>query len=257
MAEEWVKNARSEARETFNARSEVEVELGALKENHSKMAEQLKAAVRARHSAEGGLKTTEKQFEDIRKQLHYTEINMATEKQLVMEFREELRKARKAVQLLKEAAETKKQATYTLGIEETQAKLTEEFSTVARDYCDISWSKALDVAGVPADSGLRQPKSIYYDLEIRELLDPNSSLSEQATQVSELPKVDQVPPASLEVSIDSYQDAGKGKEVETLKGKDKGKDQKKNSSNPAEKASDTAISQPEQAADPGAPKTKA
>ena len=75
--------------------------------------------------------------------------------------------------------------------------------------------------------------------------------------MSELPKVDQVPPAPLEVSIDSYQDAGKGKEAETLKGKDKGKDQKKNSSNPAEKASDTAISQPEQAADPGAPKTKA
>ena len=30
----------------FDARSEVEVELGALKENHSKMAEQLKEAVR-------------------------------------------------------------------------------------------------------------------------------------------------------------------------------------------------------------------
>ena len=42
MAEEWVKSARSEARVAFDARSEVEVELGALKENHSKMAEQLK-----------------------------------------------------------------------------------------------------------------------------------------------------------------------------------------------------------------------
>ena len=203
------------------------------------------------------MKTTEKQFEDIRKQLHYTEINMATKKQLVMEFREELRKAREAVQLLKEAVETEKQATYTLRIEETQAKLIEEFSTVARDYCDISWGKALDVAGVSADSGLRRPESIYYDLEIRELSDPNSSLSEQAAQVSEPPKVDQVPPAPLEVSIDSYQDAGKGKEAETLKGKDKGKDQKKNSSNPAKKVLDTSISQPEQAADPRAPKTKA
>ena len=78
MAEEWVKNARSEARAAFDVRSEVE--LGALKENHSKMVEQLKKAVRERDSAETGLKTTEKQFEDIRKQLHYTEINMATEK---------------------------------------------------------------------------------------------------------------------------------------------------------------------------------
>ena len=69
--------------------------------------------------------------------------------------------------------------------------------------------------------------------------------------------MDQVPPALLEVSVDSHQDTGKGKEAETLKGKDKGKDKKKNSSNPVEKASDTAISQPEQAADPGALKMKA
>ena len=108
MAEDWVKSARSEARVAFDARSEVEVELGALKENHSKMAEQLKEAVRARDSTEAGLKTTEKQFEDIRKQLHYTEINLATEKQLVAELREELRKAREVAQLVKEAAETEK-----------------------------------------------------------------------------------------------------------------------------------------------------
>ena len=80
MAEDWVKSARSEARTAFDAQSEVEVELGALKENHSKLAKQLKEAVRVRDSAEVGLKTTEKQFEDIRKQLHYNEINLATEK---------------------------------------------------------------------------------------------------------------------------------------------------------------------------------
>ena len=142
-------------------------------------------------------------------------------------------------------------------MEETQAKLTKEFSVVARDYCNISWGKALDVAGVPADSGLRRPESIYYDPEIRELSNPNSSLPEQAAQVSKLPKVDQVPPAPLEVLVDSHQDTGKGKEAETPKGKDKGKDKKKNSSNPAEKALDIAISQPGQATDPEAPRTKA
>ena len=63
---------------------------------------------------------------------------MATKKQLVTELREELRKAREAAQLFKEAAEAEKQVAYTLGMEETQAKLTEEFSAVARDYCDIS-----------------------------------------------------------------------------------------------------------------------
>ena len=42
MAEEWVKNARGVASAVLDAQSEVEVELGALKENHAKMAEQLK-----------------------------------------------------------------------------------------------------------------------------------------------------------------------------------------------------------------------
>ena len=86
-----MKNARGKAKVALDARSEVEVELSALKENHTKMAEQLKEVVRARDSAEAGLRTTKKQFEDMFKQLQYTEINMATEKQLVTELREELR----------------------------------------------------------------------------------------------------------------------------------------------------------------------
>ena len=80
---------------------------------------------------------------------------MATEKQLVTELREELREAREAAQLFKETAEAEKQASYTLGVQETQGRLTEEFSVVARDYCDISWGKALDVTEIPANSNLR------------------------------------------------------------------------------------------------------
>ena len=116
----------------------MEAKLGALKEKHAKMAEQLKEAVKARDSAKAGLKTTERQFEYVRKELHYFEINMATEKQMVTELREELRKAKEAAQLLKEAIEAEKQAAYTLGVQETQGRLTEEFSVVARDYCNIS-----------------------------------------------------------------------------------------------------------------------
>ena len=74
--------------------------------------------------------------------------------------------------------------------------------------------------------------------------------------MSELPKVDQVHPAPPEVSIGSHQEIGKGKEAETPQGKGKGKD-KKDSSKPTEKASNAAISQPEQDTDPGAPKAKA
>ena len=105
---------------------------------------------------------------------------MATEKQLMTEFREELRKAREAAQLLKEVAEAEKQAAYTLGMEETQARLTEEFSTIAKDYYDISWGKVLDAVGIPANSSLRRLESIYYDSDICELSDPSSSLPEQA-----------------------------------------------------------------------------
>ena len=89
-----MKNARGETRVALDARAEMETELGALKEKHAKMAEQLKEAIRARDSAEASLETTERQFEEVRKELHYSEINLATEKQMVTELCEELRKAR-------------------------------------------------------------------------------------------------------------------------------------------------------------------
>ena len=100
---------------------------------------------------------------------------------MVTELREQLRKAREVAQLLKEATEAEKQAAYALGVQETQGRLTEEFSAIVRDYCDISWGKTLDVAGIPADSSLRQPESIYYDQDIRELLGPDSPPPEQPT----------------------------------------------------------------------------
>ena len=80
----------------MDAPAEVEAELGALKEKQAKMVEQLKEVVRARDSAEAGLKITERQFEEVRKELHDSEINLTTKKQMVTELCEELRKAREA-----------------------------------------------------------------------------------------------------------------------------------------------------------------
>ena len=171
---------------------------------------------------------------------------------MVIELREELAKAREAAQLLKEATEAEKQAAYDLGVQETQSRLTEEFSAVARDHCDITWGKALDVAGVPADSVLRRPESIFYDLDIRELLGFESPPPEHPAKVSEVPITHQVPPAPREVPTDPYPDAGQGKEIEAPQGKSKDKSKDKGKG----KASDTTISQPEQAADPGVPKAK-
>ena len=103
---------------------------------------------------------------------------------------------------------------------------------------------------------MRRPESIYYDLEIRELLGPSSSPLEQSAQVSEVYIADQVPPAPVEIPTDSRQDASKGKEAEAPQGKDKGKDKGKGKGKGKGKASETTISQPEQAADPGASKAQ-
>ena len=94
MADEWVKNSHSETRVALDARDATEAQLGALKDKEVQMAKQVKQALRDKNSAEAGLKTTERQAKDLRKELHYCEINLATKKQMVTELREELRKAR-------------------------------------------------------------------------------------------------------------------------------------------------------------------
>ena len=80
------------------------------------MAEEVKQALKAKASAKAGLKATKRQAEDLRKELHYCEINLATEKQLVKDLREEIHKVNEAAQLLKEATEAEKQAAYALGV---------------------------------------------------------------------------------------------------------------------------------------------
>ena len=65
-----------------------------MKSKQAELAEQVKQALRDKDSTEAGLKTTEKQAEDLRKELHYCEINLATERQLVTDFREEIHKAK-------------------------------------------------------------------------------------------------------------------------------------------------------------------
>ena len=111
-----MKNSREETRAAHDARETAEAHLGALKDKQAQMAEQVKQALQEKASAKAGLKTTEQQAEGLRKELHYCEINLATEKQTVKDLREELHKAREAAQLLKEAVEAEKQASYALGV---------------------------------------------------------------------------------------------------------------------------------------------
>jgi len=89
-----------------------------------------------------------------------TEINLATEKQAILDLKAALQKAKEEVQLAKEAIKAEKRVAYQLGVEETEARLTEELLEVCRDYCSISWAQALNAAGVPADSVMRLPENV-------------------------------------------------------------------------------------------------
>ena len=90
VAEEWVRNARKEANTVDLTRADVEKSLGALKQEHVELFEKLKEADQACRSAEAGLKTVERQAEDQRQKLHLIEIDLATEKQLVIDLKVKL-----------------------------------------------------------------------------------------------------------------------------------------------------------------------
>ena len=164
----------------------MEKTLGSLKHDHLELMEKFKESERWRKSAEAGLKSGETQAEDQHKELYSTQINLATEKQAVLELKtalqkveDELRRVKEEAQLIREATEAEKNAARQLGAQETEARLSEEIPEVCRDYCSISWAHALDAAGVPADSVLRLPENIFYPAEIRENPDDVQVASEQ------------------------------------------------------------------------------
>lgn len=67
-------------------------------------------------------------------------------------LRVELKKAQEAAKAAKEVMEASKWAFYDLGVQETEVRLVEELAEVCRDYCREVWTKALNLAGVPATS---------------------------------------------------------------------------------------------------------
>ena len=132
------------------------------------LAEKLKAVESAHQSAEAGLKTAEAQAEDQHKQLYTTQINLATKKTMILDLKAELQKAQKALKVAKEVVKAVEAAAYERGIVETEARLTAKVTVVCRDYCAETYYKALDRAGVLADSYLRRADRVYYLEDIRE-----------------------------------------------------------------------------------------
>ena len=134
MAEEWYRDARKLADAEALSRAETEKTLGAIRQEQYKLVEKLKEAQLGRLSVEAGLKNAEKQAKDQRQKLHVIEINLATEKQAILDLKAALQKAKEEAQLAKEVAEAEKRAAYQLGMEETQVRLVEELSELCRDY---------------------------------------------------------------------------------------------------------------------------
>ena len=175
---------------------------GTLRLEKDRLNKEVKDALKARDSA--GLKTTTQQAEDMRKQLHMSEINLATEKQMVSDLKAELSKAKEAARLAREAAEAAVAASYKRGVADTETKLTKEVATVCRDYIAMSWGVALDRAAVPADSNLWKIKNIFFPEDIRKipgLVPPEEPVSAKATTSDSLiPEAEEVQPPAKDKS---------------------------------------------------------
>ena len=182
----------------------MEKAIGVLKLEKDRLNKEIKEALKARDSAEAGLKTTNKQAEDMRQQLHVTEINLATEKQMVSNLKAQLLQAKKVARLAREAAEAAMAAFYERGVADTEARLTEEVATVCRDYITMSGGVALDRAAVPANSDLRKIENIFFPEDIHKIpssVPPKESLSTRVTTPDSLiPETEEVQPLANDKS---------------------------------------------------------
>ena len=71
--------------------------------------------------------------------------------------------------MAKEAAKASKQASYELGVQETEVRLVDELAEVCTDYYKEVWLKALNLGGVPIASKWREARNVYYPPDIREV----------------------------------------------------------------------------------------
>ena len=155
VSEECVKDARNKARVEANLCTETNKALGAMKQENQELATKLTFEERAQRSAEAGLKNVQVQAKDQRKKLYLTEIELATQKQLVLDLKTDLEKAKAIARTAEEAAKASREASYNLEVEEIEIQLAEELAEVCKDYCKETWMEALNLVGVLAASEWR------------------------------------------------------------------------------------------------------
>ena len=96
MIEEWVKEAQNDVKNKVHFRLKTKKALGAMREKNKELLSKLIAEERERRSAEAGLKNAQTQAEDQRKLLYQTEIELPASRQLVMDLKVDLQKAKEA-----------------------------------------------------------------------------------------------------------------------------------------------------------------
>ena len=87
MAEEWYRDDCKHANAEALTCADVKKSLGAVKQEQLELSKKLKLADQARSSVEAGLKTAERQAEEQCQKLHSTEIDLATQKQMIIDLR--------------------------------------------------------------------------------------------------------------------------------------------------------------------------
>ena len=173
----------------------------------------------ARRSAEADLKNVQDQVEDQHKKLYLTDIELATQKQLVLDLKADLEKAKATARTAEEVVEASRQASYNLNVKETEIRLAEELAEVCRDYYKETWIEALNLAGVPVASEWRQAGSVYYPPAIHTLGSASSNV-DTSSEVAELGKGSptKVPPSSDRPSEEAQQYGVAEKEADANKG---------------------------------------
>ena len=117
MAEEWVKDAQNAARLANNLHVETNKALGTAKQKNKELSTKLTAKERGKKNAEAGLKNAQTQVEEQRQKFHYTEIELTTAKQQVLDLKAELKRAKEAAQAATDAVGQK---FYNLRVQETE-----------------------------------------------------------------------------------------------------------------------------------------
>ena len=112
MAKKWVKEARNNVKNKVQLRLETEKALRVAKEENKELLSKLTAKERERRNVEARLKNAQTQTEDQRNLLYQIEIELSISRQLMLELKVNLQKAKEAAQLAKKTTEAEKQASH-------------------------------------------------------------------------------------------------------------------------------------------------